>query len=122
MKQSEKDKIREYVEDYVPCFTPCIGCETTERYIGIMAEKHGQRRLDEDNIDQLQTSLGFVLNESGKKEFMKIWKEVFKRVMLEYQVELKRCKNEEEKDLIKKNGVKRKPQLSENTKKKSKRK
>ena len=122
MKQSEKDKIKEYVEDYVPCFTPCIGCEMTEKYIMIMAEKHGQRRLDEDNIDQLQISLGFVLNESGKKEFMKIWKEVFKRVMLEYQVELKRCKNEEEKDRIKREGIRRKPQLSENTKKKSKRK
>lgn len=122
MKQSEKNKIKEYVENYVPCFTPCVGCETTERFIGIMAEKHGQRRLDDDNIDQLQIELGFVLNENGKKEFMKIWKEVFKRVMLEYQVELKKCKNEEEKELIKKNGIKRKPQLSENTKKKSKRK
>lgn len=121
MKQSEKDKIREYVEDYVPCFTPCIGCETSEKYIMIMAEKHGQRRLDEDNIDQLQITLGFVLNESGKKEFMKIWKEVFKRVMLEYQVELKRCKNEEEKDRIKREGIRRKPQES-TSKKKSKRK
>ena len=42
--------------------------------------------------------------------------------LLEYQVALKKAKSEEEKEELRKSGVKRKPQLSENTKKKSKRK
>lgn len=120
MKAEKEKVVREYIEDYVPCFTPCIGCETSEKYIDIFGNKMGLRRLDDDNIDAMQTSMGFTLTEKDKKDFMKIWMEVFKRVMLEYQVQLKKCKNEEEKEELKKHGCKRKPQ--ETSKKKTKRK
>lgn len=115
MKQDKEVKIREYIENYVPCFTACIGCETTEKYIDIFGKKMATRRLEEDNLDTMETTLGFTLTEKDKKDFVKIWMEIFKRVMLEYQVELRRCKNEEEKEKLKKESVKRK---TENTKRK----
>lgn len=119
MKQDKEKIVREFIEEYVPCFTPCISIETTDKYIEIFGKKMGLRRLDDDNIDAMQTTMGFTLTEKDKKDFMKIWLEIFKRVMEEYRTELKRCKNEEEKDELKKNGVKRKPQ-GESNKKKSK--
>ena len=42
--------------------------------------------------------------------------------MLEYQADLKKCKSEEEKDKLKKHGVKRKTQEDKTSKKKSKKK
>ena len=108
MKQDKEVKVREYIEDYVPCFTPCISCETTEKYMDIFGKKMCLRRLEDDNIDAVEIILGFTLTEKDKKDFIKIWMEIFKRVMLEYQTELKRCKNEEEKEKIKKHGIKRK--------------
>ena len=108
MKQDKEIKIREYIENYVPCFTPCIGCETSEKHINIFGKKMGLRRLDDDNIDAIEIVLGFILTEKDKKDFIKIWMEIFKRVMLEYQTELKRCRNEEEKEKLKREGCKRK--------------
>lgn len=120
MKQDKENKVREYIEDYVPCFTPCIGCEMTEKYIDIFGKKMGLRRLEDDNIDAVEIVLGFTLTEKDKKDFIKIWMEIFKRVMLEYQVELRKCKNEEEKEKLKKEGCKRKPQGDTGKKKKKK--
>lgn len=117
MKQDKEVKVREYIENYVPCFTACIGCETTEEYIDIFGKKMATRRIEEDNLDTMETTLGFTLTEKDKKDFVKIWMEIFKRVMLEYQVELRRCKNEEEKEKLKKESVKRK---TESTKRKKK--
>ena len=122
MKQDNEFAVREYIEDYVPSFTPCISTETSLKWIERMANTHGLRRLDDDNLDRLQTSLGFTLSEKDKKDFLKIWNEIFKRVMLEYQADLKKCKSEEEKDKLKKHGVKRKTQEGETSKKKSKKK
>lgn len=117
MKQDKEIKVREYIENYVPCFTACIGCEMTEKYIDIFGKKMGLRRLEDDNLDTIETTLGFTFTEKDKKDFIKIWMEIFKRVMLDYQVELRRCKNEEEKEKLKKESVKRK---TENTKRKKK--
>lgn len=118
MKQDKEIKVREYIENYIPCFTACIGCDTSEKYMDIFGKKMGLRRLEEDNIDAIETSLGFIFTEKDKKDFIKIWMEIFKRVMLEYQVELKRCKNEEEKEKLKKSGVVRKVDSSTTKRKK----
>lgn len=107
-KQQKLDRMEEYIRDYVPCFTPCMGTETTERWIEIFGKKMGERRLDEDNIDAIEQKLGFIFNEKDKKDFSNLWKNIFKEVMLDYIKRLKKAKSDEEKEEIKKNGIKRK--------------
>ena len=89
-KQQKLDRMEEYIRDYVPCFTPCMGTETTERWIEIFGKKMGERRLDEDNIDAIEQKLGFVFNEKDKKDFSNLWKNIFKEVMLDYIKRLKK--------------------------------
>lgn len=107
-KQQKLDRMEEYIRDYVPCFTPCMSTETTEKWIEIFGKKMGERRLDEDNIDTIEQKLGFVFNEKDKKDFSNLWKNIFKEVMLDYIKRLKKAKSDEEKEEIKKSGIKRK--------------
>lgn len=107
-KQDKLNKMEEYIRDYVVCFTPCMSTETSEKWIGIFSSKMLERRFDEDQIDLVQSQLGFELSDKDKKEFSKLWKNIFKETMLEYIKALKKAKSDEEKEEIRKNGVKRK--------------
>lgn len=121
MKQNDIEKIREYVEDVVPAFTPCVATETNEKWIKMFGAKMGERRLDDDNLDNMCTLIGVKIEtDKDKKEFMKNWMEIFTRVMNEYITDLKKAKSEEEKEKIRKHGVHRKIDSINDKKKKKK--
>ena len=109
-KQEKLNRMEDYIKDYVTCFTPCMSQETTEKWINIFGNKMCERRLDEDQIDLVQSQLGFELNDKDKKDFRRLWKDIFKETMLEYIKALKKAKSDEEKEEIRKNNgmVKRK--------------
>ena len=111
----DKEKWYELMEDYCNSHVFEVGTETTEKWMAILFEKRYINFLDyyEDQIE--------FKTKKAETQFKKDFKETWMNKLLEYQVALKKAKSEEEKEELRKNGVKRKPQLSENTKKKSKR-
>lgn len=118
MKQNEREKTRDFLVDWCKCYVYCFTNESTDKWKKKFMEDRLNRFL-EDNTDLFETSTGILLNEKNLKDFKTIYKELFMEEVEMYLKALKKAKDEEEKEEIRKNGIKRKTQ-GESSKKKSK--
>lgn len=108
---NDKNKWYELMEQYCDAHVYEVGTETTVKWMGILFEKRYVNFLDyyEDQIE--------FKTKKAETEFKKDFKETWMNKLLEYQEALKKAKTEEEKDKLKKEGCKRKPQGDTNKKK-----
>ena len=74
-------------------------------------------RFLEDNTDLFETSTGILLNEKNLKDFKVIYRELFMEEVEMYLKALKKAKDEEERERIKRDGCRRKPQERDSKKK-----
>lgn len=122
MKQSEKDKVREFLIPWTSAYVFCFSEESSDRWKKIFCQKRLETWLATDK-DMIEEKIGIDLsNERNLKEFKTIYEELFMEEVEKYLTELKKTKDEELREKIKREGVARKPQESTNKKKKSKRK
>lgn len=117
MKQAEKDLTREYLVDYTSCYVFCFCEETPDRWKKIFIEKRLETFL-ETKKDVFEEITGIKLNETNLKDFTKIYKELFLEEIEKYLTELKKTKDAELKEEIRKHGVKRKVDHPSDKKKK----
>ena len=91
------------MEEYCESHVYEIGTETTEKWMQMLFEKRYINFLDyyEEQIE--------FKTKKAENEFKKNFKETWLNKLKEYQVALKKAKSEEEKEELKKSGVKRKP-------------
>lgn len=99
----EKEKWYKLMEEYCESHVYEIGTETTEKWMQMLFEKRYINFLDyyEEQIE--------FKTKKAENEFKKNFKETWLNKLKEYQVALKKAKSEEEKEELKKSGVKRKP-------------
>ena len=119
MKQNEKEKTREFLVDWCKCYVYCFTNESTDKWKKKFMEDRLNRFL-EDNTDLFETSTGILLNEKNLKDFKVIYRELFMEEVEMYLSALKKTKDEEERERIKRDGVKRR--TSDISSKKSKKK
>lgn len=99
----EKEKWYKLMEEYCESHVYEVGTETTEKWMQMLFEKRYINFLDyyEGQIE--------FKTKKAENEFKKNFKETWLSKLKEYQVALKKAKSEEEKEELRKNGVKRKP-------------
>ena len=97
MKQSEKDKVREFLIPWTSAYVFCFSEESSDRWKKIFCKKIG--------ID--------LSNERNLKEFKTIYEELFMEEVEKYLTELKKTKDEELREKIKREGVARKKDSSD---------
>ena len=100
MKQSEREKINEFLIPWVKGYVFCFSNESTDKWKKIFCKKRLETFLATDK-DMIEEVTGRNL-----KEFKQIYEELFLSEVEKYLVELKKAKTEEAKDEIRKNGVK----------------
>lgn len=119
MKDKEKEKTREFLVDWTRCWVFCFSEETSTRWKEIFMNK----RLDmflETQKEMFEETTGIQLNERNEKEFRAIYKEMFMEEVERYLTELKKTKDTELREKIKREGCVRKAQEPTNKKRKSK--
>ena len=116
MKQNEKEKTRDFLVDWCKCYVYCFTNESTDKWKKKFMEDRLNRFL-EDNTDLFETSTGILLNEKNLKDFKVIYRELFMTEVEEYLKALKKAKDEEEREKIKREGVKRKVESSTSNRK-----
>ena len=121
MKQSEKDKTREFLIDWIICWKPCFdNVEVSEKWIEMFCNKRLETFLAVDK-DMIEEKIGIDLdNQKNLNEFKKIYKEMFIDEIHDHINQLKKIKDEEEREQYKKKCVVRKPQTDEKSRKKRK--
>lgn len=108
MKEKERERINEFLIPWVRCYVFCFSNESTDKWKKIFCEKRLNTFL-ETSKDMIEEVLGIDLdNQKTLKEFKKIYEELFLKEVEEYLTVLKKTKDEEEREKIKMNGVKRK--------------
>ena len=106
MKQSEREKINEFLIPWVKGYVFCFSNESTDKWKKIFCKKRLETFLATDK-DMIEEVIGIDLdNQRNLKEFKQIYEELFLSEVEKYLVELKKAKTEEAKDEIRKNGVK----------------
>ena len=110
------EKWYQLMEEYCNAHVFEVSTETTERWMNILFDKRYVNFLDfyEEQIE--------FKTKKAEAQFKKDFKEMWLNKLKEYQEALKKAKSEEAKEEIRKNGVKRKVDSSNNSKKKSKKK
>lgn len=99
----EKEKWYKLMEEYCESHVYEVGTETTEKWMQMLFEKRYINFLDYYG-EQIEFK-----TKKAENEFKKNFKETWLSKLKEYQVALKKAKSEEEKEELRKNGVKRKP-------------
>lgn len=108
---NDKNKWYELMEQYCLSHVYEVGTETTTKWMEILFKKRYVNFMDY-YIDQIEFK-----TKKAETEFKKDFKDMWMNKLLEYQEALKKAKTEEEKDKLKKEGCKRKPQGDTNKKK-----
>lgn len=122
MKEKEKEIVKDFLIDYIISFKPCVATYTEDKWLKIFCEKRLTTFLEVDK-ELIEKKTGINLdNQKTLKEFKIIYKEMFMEEMHDHITQLKKIKDEEERELYKAKCVKRKSQDDENIKKKKKRK
>ena len=106
MKQSEKEKTREFLVPWTDCYVFCFSQDSSDKWKKKFMEDRLNRFL-EDNKDMFETATGIELNEKNLKDFKAIYREMFMTYVEEYLKELKKAKTDEAKEKILKDGVKK---------------
>lgn len=112
MKEVEREKTREFLVDWTRCWVFCFSEETPTRWKEIFMNK----RLDmflETQKEMFEETTGIQLNERNEKEFRAIYKEMFMEEVERYLTELKKAKDTELREKIKREGCVRKVDNSE---------
>ena len=113
MKQSEKDKIREFLIPWTSAYVFCFSEESSDRWKKIFCQKRLETWLATDK-DMIEEKIGIDLsNERNLKEFKTIYEELFMEEVEKYLTELKKTKDEELREKIKREGVTRKVDSSD---------
>jgi hypothetical protein len=122
MKEKEKEIVKDFLIDYIISFKPCVATYTEDKWLKIFCEKRLTTFLEvEKELIEKKTGINLD-NQKTLKEFKIIYKEMFMEEMHDHITQLKKIKDEEERELYKAKCVKRKSQDDENIKKKKKRK
>lgn len=113
MKQSEKDKVREFLIPWTSAYVFCFSEESSDRWKKIFCQKRLETWLATDK-DMIEEKIGIDLsNERNLKEFKTIYEELFMEEVEKYLTELKKTKDEELREKIKREGVARKKDSSD---------
>lgn len=99
----EKEKWYKLMEEYCESHVYEVSVETSDKWMQMLFEKRYV-----NFIDYYEEQIEFK-TKKAENEFKKNFKETWLNKLKEYQVALKKAKSEEEKEELKKNGVKRKP-------------
>lgn len=108
---NDKKKWYELMEQYCDSHVYEVGTETTTKWMEILFKKRYV-----NFIDFYEGQIEFK-TKKAETEFKKDFKDMWMNKLLEYQDALKKARNEEEKDKLKKEGCKRKSQGDTNKKK-----
>lgn len=110
------EKWYQLMEEYCNAHVFEVSTETTERWMSILFDKRYVNFLDfyEDQIE--------FKTKKAEIQFKKDFKEMWLNKLKEYQEALRKAKSEEAKEEIRKNGIKRKVDSTDKSKKKSKKK
>lgn len=121
MKDTERERVRDFLVDWIICWKPCFdNTEVSERWIKIFCDKRLETFLAVDK-DMIEEKTGVDLdNQRNLNEFKKIYKEMFIEEINDHINQLKKIKDEEEREQYKKKCVVRKPQTDEKVKRKRK--
>lgn len=112
MTKNEKEITRDFLIPWTNCFVFCFSQESTKQW----KERFMNQRLErflEDNTDLFETATGIELNEKNLKDFKLIYCEMFMQYVEEYLAVLKKTRDEETREKIKREGVARKVDSSE---------
>ena len=120
MKEKEKEIVKDFLIDYIISFKPCVATYTEDKWLKIFCEKRLTTFLEVDK-ELIEKKTGINLdNQKTLKEFKIIYKEMFMEEMHDHITQLKKIKDEEERELYKAKCVKRKSQDDEILRKKRK--
>lgn len=118
MKDKEREIVKDFLVDYIICYKPCVATYTEDRWLEMFCNKRLETFLAIDK-DLIEERTGVSLsNQKNLKEFKDIYKEMFMNEMHDHIAQLKKIKDEEEREQYKAKCVKRKSQEDEKPKKK----
>jgi hypothetical protein len=118
MKDREKEIVKDFLIDYIICWKPCVATYTEDRWLKIFCDKRLETFLDVD-MDFIEEKTKVNLhNQKNLNEFKKIYRDMFMEEMHDHIAQLKKIKDEEEREQYKAKCVKRKSQEDEKPKKK----
>ena len=122
MKDREKEIVREFLMPWVRGYVFCFSNDSTEKWKKIFCQKRLETFLATDK-DMIEERTGVKLdNQKNLNDFKKIYEGLFMEEVERYLTELKKTKDEETREKIKRDGIQRKVDSSSNSKKKSKKK
>ena len=107
----EKEKWYKLMEEYCESHVYEVGVETSDKWMQMLFEKRYV-----NFIDYYEEQIEFK-TKKAENEFKKNFKETWLNKLKEYQVALKKAKSEEEREKIKREGCRRKPQGNDSKKK-----
>ena len=120
MRDKEKENVREFLIPWVRGYVFCFSNESSDKWKKIFCQKRLETFLATDR-DMIEERTGVKLdNQKNLKEFKQIYEDLFMEEVEKYLSELKKTRDEEAREKIKKEGVQRK--VDSPSKKKSKRK
>jgi hypothetical protein len=122
MKEKEKEIVKEFLLPWVRGFVFCFSNDSTEKWKKMFCQKRLETFLATDK-DMIEERTGVKLdNQKNLNDFKKIYESLFMEEVEKYLTELKKTKDEETREKIKREGVTRKVDSSSNSKKKTKKK
>ena len=122
MKDREKEIVKEFLIPWVRGYVFCFSNDSTEKWKKMFCKKRLETFLATDK-DMIEERTGVKLdNQKNLNDFKKIYEDLFMEEVEKYLTELKKTKDEEAREEIKKNGVTRKVDSSDKSKKKTKKK
>ena len=118
MKDKEKEVVREFLIPWVRGYVFCFSNDSSEKWKKMFCQKRLETFLATDK-DMIEERTGIKLdNQKNLNDFKKIYENLFMEEVERYLTELKKTKDEEAREKIKKEGVTRKVDSTDKPKKK----
>lgn len=113
MNDKEKEIVKNFLIPWVNGYVFCFSTESTDKWKKIFCKKRIETFLATDK-DMIEERTGVNLDkQKNLKEFKQIYEDLFMQEVENYLTELKKTKNEEEREKLKSEGVVRKSDVLE---------